>query len=104
MPDFTIVMRGYDRSQVDQAIVRLLSSPAGTFKVPTFDVGGRGYEPSQVDRYFRQWASIPSSNGVTPPKFAIVTRGYERNQVDQFVRHAVARIAQLERDLAAASR
>lgn len=103
MPDFTTVMHGYDRTQVDQAIVRLLSSPTGTFKVPAFDVVLRGYEPTQVDQYFRQWASIPSSNGLTPPKFTVVTRGYEKNQVDHFVRQAVARIAQLERELAAAS-
>ena len=107
MPDFTIVIRGYDRTQVDQAISHLLSSPPGSFVVPKFDIVMRGYERTQVDSYMRQRAGALVTNGsapgLTPPSFTIVSQGYERAQVDQFVHHAIARIAELERALAEAN-
>ena len=106
MPDFTVVLRGYDRTQVDQAISRLLSSPPGSFVVPEFDIVMRGYERTQVDSYMRQRAGAlvtnGSARGLAPPSFSVVGQGYERAQVDKFVHQAIARIAELERALAEA--
>jgi cell division septum initiation protein DivIVA len=107
MPDFTVVIRGYDRTQVDKAISRLLSSPPGSFVVPKFDIVMRGYERTQVDAYMRRWAGLAVTNGsapaLAPPSFSVVMQGYERAQVDKFVHQAIARIAELERALAEAN-
>ena len=55
-PDFTIVLRGYERQLVDKVIAQIQSSPAGTVEVPKFPIALRGYERRQVDAYMREHA------------------------------------------------
>lgn len=102
-PDFTIVMRGYDREEVD----RYLASAPGSAAVPAFRIVMRGYERTQVDAYVRSQASpapAPATTGPTVPAFTIVMRGYERTEVDRYVVEAGRRIAELEEALRVASR
>jgi hypothetical protein len=105
-PDFTIVLTGYDRAQVDAYLAELRSGQRRDEPVPRFDRALRGYEVTQVDAYVSDLMAEPvggrpaaSSPSPPPsrPEFSIVLRGYARDQVDRFVTEALARITELER-------
>jgi hypothetical protein len=99
-PDFTIVLTGYDRGQVDAYLANLQSERCRGEPMPQFRRVLRGYEITQVDGYIRQVMSGGTSGlaaAPAAPEFTIVLRGYERTQVDRFVAEALARIAELER-------
>ena len=48
---FDLVMRGYNRQQVDEYLTRLVANPR--LPMPDFEKVMRGYDPAQVDRYLR---------------------------------------------------
>ena len=48
-PEFNVIMRGYDRMQVDEYLARLVLNPS--LPVPNFETVMRGYDKLQVDRY-----------------------------------------------------
>ena len=67
-PDFTVVLRGYDRDHVDHYLVKLdrviaSGDPAAIRQLReelpdiTFRVRFRGYERAQVDHYLRRTAA-----------------------------------------------
>ncbi|MCY9786204.1 DivIVA domain-containing protein [Nocardiopsis sp. EMB25] len=63
-PEFDVVLRGYHRTQVDEAVGRARAalsgdpSPtpitAGQLRATLFDVVLRGYDRAQVEAYFQQ--------------------------------------------------
>ncbi|MEV5750658.1 DivIVA domain-containing protein [Actinoallomurus sp. NPDC052308] len=57
---FDIVLRGYNRRQVDEYLRRLAQEPAGTTPPPVFDMALRGYDRRQVDRYLAE-SGAPAS-------------------------------------------
>lgn len=48
-PEFKLVMRGYDRREVDRYLARLPGDPG--LAVPRFVQVMRGYDPEEVERY-----------------------------------------------------
>jgi DivIVA domain-containing protein len=52
---FTVVLRGYDRAQVDEWISQVQRS-APPYPRPSFNVALRGYDRAQVDAWVRQVA------------------------------------------------
>ena len=54
-PEFAVVMRGYDRRQVDEYLVRLEEDPG--LPAPEFAHVMRGYDMHQVQRYLHKRAS-----------------------------------------------
>ena len=126
LPGFTIVLRGYDREEVDRYVASTQASPPGSVAVPDFQVVMRGYEPTQVDTYVRSQsgpgaAPVPAltpmatspeaapgaplspSPSLPPPSFTLVVRGYDRRQVDEWVATTTRRVAELEAALQAAT-
>jgi cell division septum initiation protein DivIVA len=59
-PDFTVVLRGYNREEVDAYVTQILAIEAGSI-VPLspakFRVGMRGYDRVEVDQYIRGQAA-----------------------------------------------
>ncbi len=53
-PAFKLAMRGYDRQQVDEYLVRLAESP--DLPTPDFALVMRGYDRDDVERYLRERA------------------------------------------------
>jgi hypothetical protein len=102
-PDFTIVLRGYDRAQVDGYLADVRSGGRSEQPMPRFDRALRGYSVSEVDTHIRQLRPEPDVGvGQLPappvtPRFTIALRGYDRRQVDRFVAEAQACIVELER-------
>jgi DivIVA domain-containing protein len=103
-PSFTIVLRGYDRAQVDGYLADLRSGRRSEQPPPHFDRVLRGYSTSEVDAHIRQVRPEPAGDGdgqlpapPVAPRFTIVLRGYDRRQVDRFLAEAQARIVELER-------
>jgi hypothetical protein len=106
-PKFRIVLRGYERSQVDALVARAIESGPAAVRVPpapNFTIVLRGYDRRQVDEYL---VTLAGSSGVadsTPtslaaPDFTLVSYGYDISQVERFVARALSRIAELERML-----
>jgi DivIVA domain-containing protein len=59
-PDFTIVLRGYDRPEVDAFLTKLERATTRPASVPAFQIALRGYERRQVDVYIeRLLAALP---------------------------------------------
>jgi DivIVA domain-containing protein len=58
-PRFRVVLRGYDRHQVDECVraLKLSGTPAREFihAVEGFDVVLRGYDRREVDRYLKEF-------------------------------------------------
>ncbi|HEY3504372.1 MAG TPA: DivIVA domain-containing protein [Actinocatenispora sp.] len=50
-PRFDVVMRGYQRREVDAWVAQVRSGVTGP---PTFTLVMRGYHPGQVDQYVAQ--------------------------------------------------
>lgn len=62
-PDWTILIRGYDRAQVDDYLTELESATTRPSDVPRFRIAFRGYERSGVDAYVRRlFAALPESS------------------------------------------
>lgn len=104
LPEFAIVLRGYDMAQVDHFVMAARTASAGsTVTPPVFPIRMRGYERAQVDAFVRAAAagSVPPAPGPASAAFTIVLRGYHRAQVDRYVAEANRRIAELEQALAA---
>jgi hypothetical protein len=55
--DFTVVLRGYDRTQVDDWVGRVQRS-APPYSRPSFKVTFRGYDRAQVDQWVRHVTGI----------------------------------------------
>jgi hypothetical protein len=55
--DFLVVLRGYDRTQVDDWVGRVQRS-APPHSTPRFKVALRGYDRAQVDQWVRHVAAI----------------------------------------------
>ncbi len=49
---FEIVMRGYDRQEVDEYVERLIKTP--DLPMPEFSLTMRGYRKEQVDSYIQE--------------------------------------------------
>jgi DivIVA domain-containing protein len=63
-PSFTIVLRGYDRREVDRAVDQVLSAAGRVAEPPRFPVALRGYARNEVDAWFRSAAgSVPGAAG-----------------------------------------
>jgi DivIVA domain-containing protein len=59
-PDFTIVLRGYDRPEVDAFLTKVERATTRPASVPEFHIALRGYERRQVDVYIeRLLAALP---------------------------------------------
>ncbi|MBA9004746.1 DivIVA domain-containing protein [Thermomonospora cellulosilytica] len=119
MPEFPVVLRGYDRRQVDELIARLEGTlgraPLRGARVgvaelqnTVFDVVLRGYDRRQVDmvlsRYQQELSALEGGApaGTAPPpdglassgrEFTVVLRGYDRHQVDEMVARIEATLA-----------
>jgi hypothetical protein len=63
-PDFTVVLRGYERKQVDPALARAFAA---------LDAGGDATERANA------------RNELRAAKFEVALRGYDRGQVDSVV-------------------
>ena len=111
-PSFDIVLRGYDRAQVDQFVALLRAADGDTsalpdgHRPPSFDIVLRGYDRAQVDQWIAEAtgesapsAPAPAREGVrlpgtyAAPAFDVVLRGYDRTRVDPVVRRVVATLA-----------
>jgi DivIVA domain-containing protein len=65
-PDFTIVLRGYDRPEVDAFLTKLERATTRPASVPEFHIALRGYERRQVDVYIeRRLAALPDQPAPT---------------------------------------
>src|SRR5690606_1000824 len=53
-PEWVIVLRGYDRKQVDEYLDELESATTRPAELPRFRIAFRGYERRMVDAYVRQ--------------------------------------------------
>jgi DivIVA domain-containing protein len=102
---FTIVLRGYDRVQVGEALARAdeaLASESETARASArdllagarFDLRLRGYDRREVDLAVQQRLALlgggtggPASPPATP-EFTIALRGYDRAQVEEAVARA----------------
>ena len=63
-PSFTIVLRVYDRREVDRAVDQVLSAAGRVAEPPRFPVALRGYARNEVDAWFRSAAgSVPGAAG-----------------------------------------
>lgn len=104
-----VVLRGFDRVQVDGAIARLIAQLAdGSVPEPAptpveFEVVLRGFEIAAVDRLVEQiglalesgsaTARAGAAAAVRQAVFAVKFRGYARHQVDQFLQQAARDLA-----------
>jgi DivIVA domain-containing protein len=59
-PDFMIVLRGYDREQVDEYLDSVERAEAGPPSGPTFRIAFRGYDRRGVDRYIEELLTAAS--------------------------------------------
>lgn len=115
-PSFDIVLRGYDRAQVDQFVALLraadgdTSAPAparegvrlpGTYAAPAFDVVLRGYDRTRVDPVVRRVVATLARDGSAKPvtrveiaaaAFRRALFGYDRDQVDAWLREIAPRL------------
>lgn len=53
-PEWVIVLRGYDRKQVDEYLDELESATTRPAELPRFRIAFRGYERRMVDAYVQQ--------------------------------------------------
>jgi DivIVA domain-containing protein len=100
-----VVLRGFDRGQVDAAIARLAAQLEGASPVDggaghraEFDVVLRGYDAAAVDRLVERvgralagqsaTARAEAAAAVRQAVFALRFRGYARHQVDAFLQQA----------------
>jgi DivIVA domain-containing protein len=67
-PTFALVMRGYNRSEVDDYLARLSDDP--NLAVPAFRLGMRGYDRRQVDEYIEELKSGVAPEGAAPVDIA----------------------------------
>ncbi|QBI52123.1 hypothetical protein [Streptomonospora litoralis] len=117
--EFDVVLRGYDRSQVEtllEAVLRTIAEPASPHAVTldearslaSFDVVLRGYDRTQVhaacERLLERLAAARSTEGAAPqraeqaePEFAFdrVLRGYDSRDTAELVESGVAAIRAL---------
>lgn len=94
-----MVLRGYNRKQVDAFFERAAREPALLGRRQEFDVALWGYDRHQIDeRFAAELRAFRRLNGETPetlepyfeeaappPHFDLVLRGYDRRQVDEFI-------------------
>ena len=106
-PSFDVVLRGYDRAQVDEFVARLRAADGGTSppERPAFAVVLRGYGRGQVDRWVSgATGAAPKERRAEPggvrlpgaysvPVFDVVLRGYDRRRVDPLLRRVAATLA-----------
>ncbi|GIF00514.1 hypothetical protein [Paractinoplanes rishiriensis] len=98
---FTVVLRGYDRAQVDGLLARADEALAGdsefqraaardalrdTRPAVTF----RGYDRQEVDGAIAQRRHLLDGGSVAAMPFTIVLRGYFRTEVDDLMARAAA--------------
>jgi DivIVA domain-containing protein len=107
-----VVLRGFDRRQVDDAIASLVAQLEGADPAPTagepaptaeFDVNLRGYEAAAVDRLVAQVErALTSGNATTRAEaaaavrqaaFPVKFRGYSRFQVDRYLEQMARELA-----------
>jgi hypothetical protein len=63
-PSSTIVLRGYDRREVDRAVDQVLSAAGRVAEPPRLPVALRCYARNEVDAWFRSAAgSVPGAAG-----------------------------------------
>ncbi|WP_206664093.1 hypothetical protein [Thermomonospora catenispora] len=79
MPEFSVVLRGYDRHQVDEMVARIEAALAGAplqgppvtaeqLADPPFDVVVRGYDRFEVDEAMRRYRrKLAALEGAAPP-------------------------------------
>lgn len=111
-PDFTVVLRGYDREQVDEFIARATaqSLTAEQINGAAFTTAWRGYDREQVDHVLDRLAALANQKGIeasegqgaagsgffsslsVAPDFTVVLRGYDRDAVDAFNARIQARL------------
>ncbi|MFW6638637.1 DivIVA domain-containing protein [Nocardiopsis algeriensis] len=110
VPEFDVVLRGYDRTQVTDAVTRAHAAVSGDSSAPhigaaelaalNFDVVLRGYDRTQVGWYVDNLLTelrvaeggdpAPPSSAPPPPEFDLLLRGYDRTQVADAVTRAFA--------------
>ncbi|MFI5910847.1 DivIVA domain-containing protein [Dactylosporangium sp. NPDC051541] len=112
-----VVLRGFDRAQVDSAIATLTGQLAGApgadpgphtatgspAPVAEFEVTLRGYDAAAVDRLVQRVNQALTSGSATTraetaaavrrAAFPVTFRGYSRQQVDLFLRQAARELA-----------
>ena len=67
-PEFWIVLRGYDRDEVDAYLDGLESATTRPATRPTFRIALRGYDRKGVNAYIEQvLAALPASAGTAAP-------------------------------------
>ncbi len=111
-PDLVVVLRGYARDEVDDAVRDRLHRLGSTTEPealprsplsPSFTVVLRGYEMAQVDDAFGQVEAATRSDdpfvrasardALRTTSFRVGFRGYARAQVDRAVQEAVQRLS-----------
>jgi DivIVA domain-containing protein len=112
---FTVVLRGYDRVQVDELLAEAdaaLDNESEFARAAARDrllaaklrISLRGYDRSEVDRAIDQRRQILDGSAVALPAssptetpmtwdFTVVLRGYERTEVDPLLEAAAATLA-----------
>ncbi|WP_285729578.1 hypothetical protein [Nocardiopsis sp. ATB16-24] len=91
LPDFDIVLRGYDRRQVDELIDRANSTVAALTGTPVFamptPLPGQPARPS---------AEPIGSEELRTATLSLVLRGYDRHQVSDTLSYLVEQLAEAE--------
>jgi hypothetical protein len=115
---FTIVLRGYDRSEVEKVLQEVdealasgseatQASALATLRTTQFSPALRGYAIDEVDRAVRQRLGRLGGAPEPPPtpvEFTVMLRGYDTAEVDRLLSRADEAEASASESLRAAAR